>query len=218
MRIGGDVTAQILNIIAAERNLIDANADLNRNRGTKGAAGKFRDPPNCFGRRPDAVTTCQCAVEIDLAARQHAVETRLLAEFEIGDAGELEALVLRPVLEFELLHQRRGRARLDFAAQAPGLNQLSAAARRNPDRPRQTQGPVEARLAAGKRQHAVGLDAQRPIDRIDIDVELDRAVVAIAAGGHAKRIEIATDAGGALALERAEQRACFAVEPDSRRA
>ena len=67
---------------------------------------------------------------------------------------------------------------------------------------------------AGERQHAVGFDAERMIDRIDIDMELERAVVGIAAGGDAERIKLAADGDGALALERTEQRARLAVEPE----
>ena len=64
-----------------------------------------------------------------------------------------------------------------------GWVDLRGAARGDADRPRQAQGAVEFRRAAGERQHAVGFDAERMIDRIDIDMELERAVVGIAAGG-----------------------------------
>ena len=117
--VGADVAAQIDDAVAAERDLIDADADLDRNGGAEGAAGQL--PRSCAmaaaGGGAAAVAAGERAVEIDLPARQHAVEARALAEFEIGDAGELEPLLFRAVLEFELLHQRRGRARLDLAAQ-----------------------------------------------------------------------------------------------------
>ena len=90
---------------------------------------------------------------------------------------------------------------------------MRGAARCDADRPRQAQGAVEFRLAAGERQHAVGFDAERVIDRIDIDMELERAVVAVAAGGNPERIKLAADGDGALALERTDQRARLAVEP-----
>ena len=109
--IGADIAAQIRNRAAAERDLIDADADLDRNGGAEGAAGEFRDLADSGRRRrAAAVAAGKRAVEIDLAARQHAVEARLFAEFEFGDAGELEPLLLRAVLKFDLLHQRRGRA------------------------------------------------------------------------------------------------------------
>ena len=150
--IGADVAAQIRDAVAAERDLIDADADLDRNGGAEGAAGQLRDPADRGGRRrPRAVVAGKRAVEIDLPARQHAVEARMLAELEIGDAGELEPLLVRAVLEFELLHQRRGRARLDLAAQAPGLAQGLArcrgAARGDADRPRQVEVPSNRGLA-----------------------------------------------------------------------
>ncbi len=120
--VGADVAAQIRDAIAAERDLIDADADLDRNGWAEGAAGQFRDSADGRGRRrPAAVVAGECAIEIDLPARKHAVEARVLAEFEIGNAGELEPLLFRPVLEFELLHQRRCRGGLDLAAHAPGL-------------------------------------------------------------------------------------------------
>ena len=108
--------------VAAERDLIDADADLDRNGGAEGAAAQFGELADGGGRqRPAAVAGGQRAIEIDLPARQHAVEARLLAELEIGDAGELEPLLLRAVLEFDLLHQRRCRGGLDLAAHAPRL-------------------------------------------------------------------------------------------------
>ena len=218
--VGADIAAHIGDAIAAERDLVDADADLDRNGGPEGAAGQLRDFADGRGRRrPRAVVACERAVEIDLTARQHAVEARALAEFEFGDAGELEPLLFRAVLEFELLHQRRGRAGPDLAADAPGLAQrlglLRAAARGDADRPRQAQGAVEFRRTAGERQHAVGFDAERMIDRVDIDMELERTFVGIAAGGDSERIKFAADGSGALALERAEQRARLAVEPES---
>src|ERR1039458_263456 len=73
------------------------------------------------GGGPAAVVAGERAIEIDLPARQHAVEARVLAEFKIGNASELEPLLFRPVLEFELLHQRRCRGGLDLAAHVPRL-------------------------------------------------------------------------------------------------
>ena len=120
--VGADIATQIRDAIAAERDLVDADADLDRNGGTEGASGQFRDSADGRGRRrPAAVFAGERAIKIDLPARQHAVEARALAEFEIGDAGELESLLFRPVLEFELLHQRRCRGGLDLASHTPGL-------------------------------------------------------------------------------------------------
>ena len=120
--VGADVAAQVGDAVAAERDLVDADADLDRNRRAEGAAGQLRDAADGGGRRrPRAVGGGQRAVEIDLPAGQHAIEARVLAEFEVGDAGELEPLLVRAVLELELLHQRRRRADLDLAAQPPGL-------------------------------------------------------------------------------------------------
>ena len=212
--VGADVAAHIGDAVAAETDLVDADADLDRHGRAEGAACQFGYFADGRGRRrPDAVAAGEHAVEIDLAARQHAVEARVLAEFEIGDAGELERLLVRAVLEFELLHQGRHRADLDLAAHMPGLGDLRGAARGDADRPRQTQIAVEFRLRPGERQHAVGFDAERMIDRIDIDMELERAVVGIAAAGYAERIKLAADGDGALAFERAEQRTRLAVEP-----
>ena len=213
--VGADVAAQILHRVAAERGLVDADADLDRDFGAEGAGGQLRELANGGGRRqPAAVGPGQRAIEIDLAARQHAVEARMLAELEIRHAGQLEALVRRAVLEFELLHQRRRRRRLDLAAQAPGLAQRAGAARGDADRPRQAQAALETRRTGGERERAVGFGAERMTDRIDIDTKLELAVVAVAAGGEPKRIEFAADACRALALERAEQRARLAVEPE----
>ena len=95
---------------------------LDRDCRAEGAAGQVRPAAERRGRRrPGAVGFASAPVEIDLPARQHAVEARLLAEPEIGGAGELEALLLRAVLKFDLLHQRRRRGRLDLAAETPGL-------------------------------------------------------------------------------------------------
>ncbi len=44
-------------------------------------------------------------------------------------------------------------------------------------------------------------------------MELERAVIGIAAGGDAERIKLSPDGDGALALERTEQRAHLSVEP-----
>ena len=75
--VGADVAAQIGDAVAAERDLIDADADLDRNRGAEGAAGQLRDLADGGGRRrPAAVAAGERAVEIDLPARQHAVEAR----------------------------------------------------------------------------------------------------------------------------------------------
>ena len=87
----------------------------------------------------------------------------------------------------------------------PGLGDLRGTARGDADRPRQAQIAVELRLRTGERQHAVGFDAERMIDRIDIDMKLERAVVAIAAAGYAERIKLAADGNGTLAFERAKQ-------------
>ena len=86
-------------------------------------------------------------------------------------------------------------------------------AARDFDRPCQIQGTVEFWLGPAERQHAVGDNAERMVDWVDIDVELERVLVGIAAGRYAERIKLAADSDSALALERAEQRACLAVEP-----
>ena len=93
-----------------------------------GIAGRKAPPANCAilrmaaaggGRVPSAAASARSRS----IWRPDSTPSKrgLLAELEIGDAGELDPLVLGPVLEFELLHQRRGCAGLDLAAQPPGL-------------------------------------------------------------------------------------------------
>ena len=54
--VGADIAAHIDDAIAAERDLVDADADLDRNGGPEGAAGQFRDLADGRGRRrPRAV-------------------------------------------------------------------------------------------------------------------------------------------------------------------
>ena len=48
---GADVAAQVRNGVAAERDLVDADADLDRNSRTEGAAGQFGDLADGGGRR-----------------------------------------------------------------------------------------------------------------------------------------------------------------------
>ncbi len=73
--------------------------------------------------------------------------------------------------------------------------------------------PSKRGCAGGERQRAVGFDAERMIDRIDIDVKLERALLAQTADSDTIWIKLAGDGDGALALHRADKRARFAVEP-----
>src|SRR6185312_7822782 len=144
---------------------------------------------------------------------QHTLEVRLHAEFEIRGAAELDGLLVRTVLEFDLLHQRAGRRRLDLAAYAPGLRHRTCALLSDADRPRQFQRAVETRRALRERQRAVAFDTERMADRVDVEMKLERAVFAEAADGKTIRIKIAADLESALAFDRPKQRAYVAIEP-----
>ena len=75
--VGADVAAQIRNAAAAERDLVDADADLDRDGGAERSPGQFRNLADGGGRRrPAAIVAGERAIEIDLPARQHAVEAR----------------------------------------------------------------------------------------------------------------------------------------------
>ena len=109
--VGGNIAAHIVDRIAAERDLVDADADLDRKGRAEAPRGELASLRiAAAGGELAAVAHGKRAVEIDLPAGQHAVEARLFAEFEFGGAGELEALLVRAVLELELLHQRGRRA------------------------------------------------------------------------------------------------------------
>ncbi len=149
MGVGADVAAQVLHHPAGERELIDADADLHRNDRTEGAARQLGElAQRCAGRGARCGIAAERAVEIDLPAGQHAFEARRLAEFQIGDAGQFDAMLLRAVEEIDVLDQHGGRARLDLAAQPPGLPYRFAAGRAQTGRPRQAEGAFEARRAA----------------------------------------------------------------------
>ena len=131
--VGADIAAQILHGIAAERGLVDADADLDRDLGRKAppansaslrmaAAGGRRAPsPSASARsrsiwRPDSTPS----------------KRGELAGLEIGNAGQVDALILRAVLEFEIRHQRRRRRHFDLSVHAPGLAQRGATAQAMP--------------------------------------------------------------------------------------
>ena len=119
MGVGADVAAQVLHHPAGERELIDADADLQRDDRTEGAARQLGElAQRCAGRGARCGIAAERAVEIDLPAGQHAFEARRLAELQIGDAGQFDAMLLRAVEEIDVLDQHGGRARLDLAGAA----------------------------------------------------------------------------------------------------
>ena len=101
-----------------------------------------------------------------------------LPKLEIGGAGELVALLFRAVLKFELLHQSRRRGRLDLAARPAtagyGLRRraLHAGTRCRPAA-RGSSVPSNFGSATGKRERAIGLDAERVADRVDIEMHFE---------------------------------------------
>ena len=103
-----DIAAQVLDIAAAERDLIDADANLKRERRVIGSGGQFRQFANDRGGRlARAVRVRHRTVDIDLPSGEHAVEPRMRAECQIGNATEPEAAILRAIEEIDILHERR---------------------------------------------------------------------------------------------------------------
>ena len=128
--LGDDVAAQRGQRSAAERDAVDADADLHRDRRTRelrqrvGHAAQQRDR-----RARRRIRHLQRAIEIDLAGGQHPFELRLGAELQLGGAGELDGAIVRTVLEVDLLEQRGRGRRLDPARGAPWVVGEGLAAR-----------------------------------------------------------------------------------------
>src|SRR5262249_36767648 len=140
---------------------------------------------------------------------------RLGAELELGGAAELDRALLRAVVDVELLEQHARRRRGDPAAGAPRrAGDGAALGQREPSRARQHQPALEARMLALDPHGAIGLDGERAIGRIDGETQPHAAIVAAPAAGNAIAVELAGGDEGALALERAVERADIALEPE----
>jgi len=216
--IGRNIAAHVLHGVVAERDLIDADADLDREGRPERAAAERHQLADDGGRqRAAAVGGRQRAVEIDLAAGHQAVEARIGAELEVGDAGESQPLLFRAVDELDFFKERRLRAGLELAVNAPGLRHglvhLRRAAQADADRARHDERAVKARLAVAEHQGAGDIDAERKTDRIDVKLHARAGLLGVTAGREPERIELAADADGTFALDRADQRARLAVEP-----
>ena len=149
--------------------------------GTEGAAGQLREfadapPPAAAGRRRSPASARSRSI-----CRPDSTPSKrgCLPNLKSATPVSLKPLLLRAVLEFDLLHQRRRRVGLDLAARRAraGVNARRRCASAMPTGRVRLKRAVELRLAVGERQHAVGFDAERMIDRIDIEMKLERAVV-----------------------------------------
>src|SRR6185437_8485569 len=193
------------------------DSDLNRQRWTKCQRTQFGKTTN--GDEWRLSISCRApdrAVNIDLPARKHSIEARMLPKFEVGDAGKPVALLLRAVIELDILHQSRLCRRFDLCAHTPRLGHGLArtAGNRFDDthRPRQTERSVEARRAGGQSQHSVDLDAEWMIHGIDVNVQLEYVVVRKAAGGKPVRVALTCERHHSFTLDGTDERAGFAAE------
>ena len=153
------------------------------------------------------------AIDIDLERRNLAVEMRVLAECQIGFAGEHHRALVRPVLESDVVQRRRGRRCPDRAAGMPWIVHHPLAARqRGTDRPRQRNGAVELRHAAIDGERAVDVRGQRVIGRIDAEPDLEPVVGIAAATRNSVAVRFVAGDEGSFPPERSKQRADVAVE------
>jgi hypothetical protein len=213
--VEAQVSAQRLDGRAAQRDGVDADADLRRDRQPQRAAERVGDGHDRDERRlAQKVRGGKSAVEVELTRGDDAVETRPLAECQLRRGGELERPLVRPVLEFDLLQQRGGGRRPHLARNVPRIAHDPLAARqRGADRPRDTQRALELGNAATDADCAVELGRQRMIGRIDPEPDLDPAVFVEAAAVYPVAVELVAGDEGALPAERPVERPDLAVEP-----
>ena len=155
----------------------------------------------------------QHPVHIHLPRRDLTVELRMDAEFQIRFAVEDDRALFRPVQQHHFLQLGRSRCRLHFAGKLPGvIHDALAAGERGANRTHGGECAVELRNAAREAKQAFDLGRQRAIGRIDAEPHFEIAVVAGATSGDAKAERLAAGDEGAIAAERAKQRADVAVE------
>src|SRR5262249_37930186 len=81
-RAAADIAPQILDTISPERDLIDAQAELHRQRGAKCSSPQLRKfSHGRDGRLGCTARTRNHPININLAAGQHALETWIASEF-----------------------------------------------------------------------------------------------------------------------------------------
>src|SRR5262249_43998171 len=135
-------------------------------------------------------------------------EVRMAPDPRPGAAFELDSLVARPVLEFDLLQCGGGAVSLDAARDSPGFYDERFGARgRTTHRAGQLNFAFEAGHAALDPKRDVGFGGERLVDRIDGEPHLGAAVAADPAGGEAIRITLAGDDERAFAFDRPHERA-----------
>src|SRR5262249_14815364 len=145
--------------------------------------------------------------------RDHAVEPRALAEDDLRRAGKLDRPLLGPVLDLDLLQQAARRRQLHPRGGAPEVARYAmSAAKDQTCRAREGHRAIKARHATLEPQHAVGFRRQLAVGRVEIELDLE-AVIAGAAHRDAVAIMVGPDQEAAFALERTDQRAEVAIEP-----
>ncbi len=138
-----DIASDILQIGAAQRQRVDTEPDLGRDRRSDDPISRRNQRRQRIARRQlGAIGATEQPVGIERAGREHGVEPRPRAEFRFRGAVQLQRTLVRAVAEFNLLEQSRCRVGLHPRIDAPGLGNIALVAFHR-HAPNHSRGPLE---------------------------------------------------------------------------
>ena len=163
-----DVASDVLQIGAAERQRVDTEPDLGRDRRSDDPLGRRNQRRQRIARRQlGAIGAAEQPVGIERARREHGIEPRPRAEFRFRGAVAASARA-RPGRSWysTCSNKADGRIGLHPRADAPGLGDIALVAL---DRhaARHGRGPLEPGRAIAGGQQALDLGKDRPVGGID---------------------------------------------------
>ena len=202
---------------AGNRQVVDAEVDLERKWERRPEAQTFRDRLADLERqaplRGRPLGRGEGAVEVELARAERCDGPGPRAELDVRRTGETCRPHLRSIDEGEIVEGRRRRAGFDLGGELPGIVDRGAAVRqRRAGGAGGGHGTFVPGGTAGRPHRPFGLERHRCGGGLHGKAQADTAVIAAMTGAETEDVGVAVRAEGAVAPQRAEQRANLAFE------
>ncbi len=202
---------------AGDCEVVDAEVDLERQRERRPEGQTFRDRLADLERqaplRGRPLGRGEGAVEVELARGERRNGPGLRPELDFRRAGEACRPHLRSIDEGEIVERRRRRTGFDLGGELPGLVDRGAAVRQ-----RRAGGAggghrtFVPRGTAVRPHRPLGFERHRRGGRLHGEAQANAAIVAAMAGAEPEGVGVVVGNKGAVAPQRAEQRADLAFE------